>query len=248
MLRRFVITTAVCTVAAACGAANPSQEVGPSVVTTIAPSTSGGTQLEARSIGSCPDGNAPNWLQPWTKATTARLRWTEVAPVIDYHVIVERYDVTNTYVPVENGNVMVSNTNWLELTLSEGRYRARIQTKSCGRYMGPWSEDLQFSVDGDEKGTLPGNAATFTESAEGARVFPNTGQSITDATGTVWTFGTEVMPGFYQILRNGVFTNGWGEQMKYHNHALYHLGEVSGAAGPWYVWNGDWTFIGTTEP
>src|SRR5690349_3109173 len=96
-IRRAVVTGMLCAIAAGCGAATPANQLSPSSVTPIAPSVSGGTapQLSAQSIGSCPDGNAPGWLQTWTKGSSARLRWTEVAPTIEYHVVVERYDVTN---------------------------------------------------------------------------------------------------------------------------------------------------------
>jgi hypothetical protein len=202
----------------------------------------------AQSIGSCPDGNAPSWLQTWTSGTTARLRWTEVAPTIDYHVVVERYDVTNQYVPVDNGNVWTHNTTWAELTLSEGRYRAKVQTMSCGKAMGPWSEMLQFSVEGTDA-PATSDPEPNRESAEGTKVFPGSGQSVIDALGAVWTFGAPVGDGFYQILRNGVYTEGWGLQIKYHNHTVYHLGHDD---ANWYMWTPEgsfsWTAVGPSEP
>jgi hypothetical protein len=230
-------------IAAGCGATTETNQLGPSAVTpppSIGESTG---RLAVQSIGSCPDGNAPSWLQTWTSGTTARLRWTEVAPTIDYHVVVERYDVTNQYVPVENGNVWTHNTTWAELVLSEGRYRAKIQTMSCGKFMGPWSEPLQFSVEGiDAPPTADLGPAQ--ESSEGTKLFSGSG-SIVDGSGDVWTFGVEVSPSFRQILRDGSFMHGLGSQLKYHNHTVYHLG----TDGHWYMFNGtDWTDVGTSEP
>jgi hypothetical protein len=246
MFRRSVACGVLCVITVGCGASTPTNEVGPSAITLSASDGDVTRRMVTQSIGSCPDGNAPSWLQTWTHGTTARLRWTEVAPVIDYHVIVKRYDVTNQYVPVENGDLWTHNTTWTELTLSEGRYLAQVQTMSCGKYMGPWSETLQFSVEGNDAGPAPDDPpAPPTESAEGTRVFPDSGQSLIDSTGAVWTFGIEVVPPFHQILRNGVFVLGWGTQLKYHNHGIYH----SGGGGEWYLWNGSsWTDVGPTEP
>ena len=281
MVKRFVIGV-FCVMAAGCGATTPATEIGPSAIAPLA--SSGGEttdRLSAQSIGSCPDGNAPSWLQTWTHGSTARLRWTEVAPGVDYHVIIERYDVTNRYVPVENGDVWTRSATFVELTLSEGRYRAKVQTMSCGKFMGPWSEVLQFSVEGTdapasgdpevaiESGTPPLPAPPVptppvptppvptppvptppvpeppsSESAEGTKVAAP-GGSLTDASGAVWTFGSQVVGAFYEVLRNGVYMSGWGSYLKYHNHSVYHLG----TDGNWYRWNGSgWTNAGSTEP
>ena len=242
MLRRCVVWGVLCVIAAGCGGTTETNQLGPSVVTpppSIGESTD---RIAPQSIGSCPDGNAPSWLQTWTKGTTARLRWTEVAPTIDYHVIVERYDVTNQYIPVDNGNVWTHNTTWAELNLSEGRYRAKVQTMSCGKFMGPWSEMLQFSVEGNDPPAIA-DSGTPGESADGTTASP--GQSLTDSTGAVWSFGFQVDGAFYEVLRNGADTFGWGSQLKYHNHAVYH----HGSDGNWYVWTGaSWSGVGPTEP
>ena len=247
-IRRSVVTGLLCAIAAGCGEANPANQLSPSSVTTTAPSVSSGAnpKLVSQSIGSCPDGNSPSWLQTWTKGSTARLRWTEVAPSIEYHVRVERYDVTNNYVPVGDGDLFVVNQTWTELTLSEGRYRAKIQTRSCGRYMGPWSEELLFSVEGNESNDT-NQAPTSGESAEGATALP--GQSLTDSSGDIWTLGSYVWPapGFYDVERNGVYVyGGWGSMLKYHNHQVYHLE----ADGHWYIPDGSgwWTNMGTGTP
>ena len=185
----------------------------------------------------------PNWLQTWTKGSTARLRWTEVAPGIEYHVVVERQDVTNTYVPA--GDLFVTNQTWTELTLSEGRHRARIQTRSCGRFMGPWSEELQFSVEGEPSNDSSEAPSQSGESAEGQRAFP--GQSLTDSTGAVWTLGAQGQPGTYQVLRNGVIDQGtFASQLKYHNHTVYLFAHD----GNWYQYlgGGNWASVGPGEP
>jgi hypothetical protein len=231
-------------IAAGCGGTTETNQLGPSAV---APPPSNGEsagRIAAQSIGSCPDGNAPAWLQTWTHGTTARLRWTEVAPTIDYHVAVERYDVTNQYLPVENGNLWTHNTTWAELTLSEGRYRAKVQTMSCGKFMGPWSEMLQFSVEGIDAPTTDDSGPPH-ESAEGTKIFPGSSHSLIDASGDAWSFGAPVNAVVNEVLRNGVEV-GWGSQLKYHNHGVYTLGQDSAT---WWFWNG--TFFenaGTTEP
>jgi hypothetical protein len=229
---------------AGCGETTPSNQIGPTAVSPLQSSGDATGRIAAQSIGSCPDGNAPSWLQTWTRGSTARLRWTEVAPTIDYHVVVERYDVTNQYLPVENGNLWTHSTTWAEVSgLSEGRYRAKVQTMSCGKFMGPWSEMLQFSVEGNDP-PPSGDPGTPQESAEGTKAFPP-GQSLIDSSGAVWTFGAPVGDGFYQVFRDGVFMFGLASQMKYHNHAVYHLG----GDGNWYVWDGaSWTGVGPTEP
>jgi hypothetical protein len=161
---------------------------------------------------------------------------------------VERYDVTNQYVPVDNGNVWTHNTTWAELTLSEGRYRAKVQTMSCGKNMGPWSDMLQFSVEGIDP--PPNNQPAISqESAEGTSVFPESGQSLIDSSGAVWTFGDQISGAFYRVLRNGALTCGLGcaigSQLKYHDHAVYHHGNDD----DWYVWDGSvWVNVGPTEP
>jgi hypothetical protein len=235
-------------IAAGCGGTTETNQLGPSAVAPPPSSGESTARIAAQSIGSCPDGNAPSWLQTWTKGTTARLRWTEVAPTIDYHVVVERYDVTNQYVPVDNGNVWTHNTTWAEVTVPEGRYRAKVQTMSCGKFMGPWSEMLQFSVEGNDP--PPNNEPTTPhESAEGTKVFPESGQGLIDSTGATWSFGAPVGPpvnsSVHLVLRNGEVA-GWGSQLKYHNHGVYTLGQ-DGVT--WWLWTG--TFFenaGTTEP
>jgi hypothetical protein len=229
---------------AGCGETTPSNQIGPTAVSPLSTSGESTGRIAAQSIGSCPDGNAPSWLQTWTRGSTARLRWTEVAPEIDYHVVVERYDVTNQYLPVENGNFWTHNTTWAEVSgLSEGRYRAKVQTMSCGKFMGPWSEMLQFSVEGIDA-PATGDPGASEESAEGTKAFPESG-SLTDSSDAVWTFGAHIEGAFYQVMRNGVFTHGLASQLKYHNHAVYHLG----GDGNWYVWDGSsWTSVGSTEP
>jgi len=157
--------------------------------------------------------------------------------------VVERYDVTNRYVPVENGDLFVANQTWVELTVPEGRYHARIRTRTCGQYMGPWSDELQFSVEGEETNPIAVPPSPSGESAEGTRAFP--GQTLIDASGAVWSFGIEDLPGVHEILRNGVYIGAWGLQLKYHNHSVYDLT----LEGNWYLWTGtEWTNLGNTEP
>jgi hypothetical protein len=166
----------------------------------------------------------------------------EVAPNIEYHLVVRRYDVTNKYMPVENGNFFTIGT-WAELTLSPGRYEGMIQTKSCGTYMGPWSQSLQFSVDDDQQPQV--ETPQTTESVEGTKIAAGSGGSLVDASNVVWTFGIEDLPGIHQVVRGGVPTSGWGSFIKYHAHSVYDLA----VDGHWYVWNGtDWVDTGTTEP
>jgi hypothetical protein len=174
-----------------------------------------------------------------------------VAPNIVYHLVVQRYDVTNKYLTVENGDFLTSGRTWAELTLIAGRYRALIQTKSCGQYMGPWSEDIQFSVDGgpERDNPTPNSSdiigSQVQESAEGTKVFPNSVDSLIDSVGAVWTFGSEVIPGIYQVLQGGAYTGGGGSVLKYHNHLVYHLG----SDGNWYFWNGSgFSGVGPIEP
>lgn len=243
MVKNCVLGGLLCVVASGCGAnLNTVNSLAPSAVAAPA-SLSGGGQFAVQSIGSCPDGNAPGWLTPWVKGTTVRLRWSEVAPNIEYHVIVQRYDVTNKYIPVENGNFFTNGT-WSELTLSPGRYEGMIQTRSCGKSMGPWSQSLQFSVDDDDStsGEAPLQSG---ESSEGQRVFP--GQSLTDSTGAIWTLGAEGQPGTYQVLRNGVIDQGtFASQLKYHNHTVYLFAHD----GNWYQYlgGGNWASVGPGEP
>jgi hypothetical protein len=251
-IRRCAITAWLCAIAAGCGASNPVGQLSPSAVTTTGSSVSGATtqQLSAQSIGSCPDGNSPTWLQTWTKGGTARLRWTEVAPNIEYHVVVEHYDVSNKFVPVENGNFFVVNQTWAEMTLSEGRYRAKIQTRSCGRFMGPWSDELSFSVEGNEVPTVPpptNEAPTPSgESAEGTLV--PSAANLTTASGDVWTLGaplsTPYGPAFEVALNGVVFDGVWATQLKYHDHNVY----LHGPDGHWYLAQGGWIDVGTVEP
>ena len=245
MLRRCVVWGVLCVIAAGCGGTTETNQLGPSAVTSPPSSGELTGRIAAQSIGSCPDGNAPSWLQTWTNGTTARLRWTEVAPTIDYHVVVERYDVTNQYVPGENGNVWTHNTTWAELMLGEGRYRAKVQTMSCGQFMGPWSETLQFSVEGIDP-PATGDSGPPQESAEGTKVFPGSGKSLIDSSGDAWSFGAPVDSSNSRVLRNGLDMNGWGSQLKYHDHGVYHLG---GDGIHWWLWNGtSWELVGTTEP
>ena len=250
-LMRCAITACLCALAAGCGASNPATELSPSSVTPTMPPLSSATTptLTAQSIGSCPDGNAPTWLQTWTKAGTARLRWTEVAPEIEYHVVVERYDVTNRFMPVDNGDLFVVNQTWAEVTVPEGRYRAKIQTRACGRAMGPWSDELIFSVEGNEPPPSPPASETSPsgESAEGTKV--PSAASITDASGDVWTLGAEVNTPHgigREVLRNGSAVEGvFANEMKYHNHSLY----LHGPSGNWFQSSGtDWINVGPTEP
>ena len=254
-IRRCAITACLCAIAAGCGAANPASQLNPSSVTTSAPSVSGGTtpRLEAQSIGACPDGNAPTWLQTWTKGGTARLRWTEVAPNIEYHLVVERYDVSNNFIVVENGNFFVTNQTWAELSLPEGRFRAKIQTRACGRMMGPWSDELTFSVEGNEPPPTPPVPTSELpplpsgESAEGTRV--PSASSITEASGNVWTLGAVVSTPFgaaNEVAENGiVFSGVWATQLKYHNHSVY----LHGPDGNWYLASGgSWVNVGSSEP
>jgi len=243
-IRRCGLTVWLCVMAAGCGTSNLANQVSPSSVTTAAPSVGSGNnpQLVLQSIGSCPDGNSPSWLQTWTKGSTARLRWTEVAPGLEYHVIVERYDVTNRYVAVDGGDLFVVNQTWAEVTLSEGRYRARIQTRSCGHFMGPWSESLQFSVEGSEAPNA-NDAPTSGESAEGTKV-PNS-PSLTDASGNVWTLGAPDDEGKRPILMNGGALSVSAVELKYHNHAVY----AHGISGDWWLYSGgNWINVGPTEP
>ncbi len=257
-IRTYAITACLCAIAAGCGAANPASELNPSSVTTTAPSVGGATtpRLEAQSIGSCPDGNSPTWLQTWTKGNTARLRWTEVAPDIDYHLIVERYDVSNNFIVVENGNFFVTNQTWAELKLPEGRFRARIQTRACGRMMGPWSDELTFSVEGNEPPPnvpVP-NVPVVTsdvpppsgESAEGT--FVPSAPSLTEASGNVWTLGAVLSTPYgtaREVAENGyVFPGVWATQLKYHNHGVY----LHGPDGNWYLADGGWISVGPSEP
>ena len=166
---------ALCVIIAGCGETTPSNQIGPTAVSPLPSSGEATGRIATQSIGSCPDGNAPSWLQTWTRGSTARLRWTEVAPTIDYHVVVERYDVTNRYLPVENGNLWTHSTTWAEVSgLPEGRYRAKVQTMSCGKFMGPWSEMLQFSVEGNDA-PATGDPSSE-ESAEGTKAFPESGE------------------------------------------------------------------------
>jgi hypothetical protein len=250
-IRRYAITACLCAIVAGCGAANPASELNPSSVTTTAPLVIGATtpRLEAQSIGSCPDGNAPTWLQTWTKGGTARLRWTEVAPNIDYHIVTERYDVTNRFVAVDNGNFFVTNQTWAEVMLGEGRYRAKIQTRACGQLMGPWSDELSFSVEGNEPPPVSDAVPPppSGESPEGTRV--PSGPSITDASGDVWTLGAVVSTPFgtaREVARNGiVFPGVWATQLKYHNHGVY----LHGPDGNWYLASGGaWINVGPSEP
>ena len=111
--------------------------------------------------------------------------------------------------------------------------------------MGPWSEELQFSVEGNDStsGEAPSQSG---ESPEGQRVFP--GQSLTDSTGTVWTLGAEDQPGTYQVLRNGVNLDQgtFASQLKYHNHTVYLFAHD----GNWYQYlgGGNWANVGPSEP
>jgi len=247
-IKRLGISAWLCVIAAGCGSSNPVSQLSPSSVTTAASSIGGeaNARLVPQSIGACPDGNSPSWLQDWTKGSTARLRWTEVAPGIEYHVMIERYDVTNRFVPVDNGDVFVANQTWVELTLSEGRYRAKIQTRSCGRYMGPWSDEFVFSVEGNDP--PPSNEAPTTtpsgESAEGTKV-PNS-PSLTDGSGNVWTLGAANAQGAREVLMNGGGVGGaFAVELKYHDHSVY----AHGASGNWYLYaGGGWTNVGPVEP
>jgi hypothetical protein len=171
--------------------------------------------------------------------------------VIEYHVVVERYDVTNRFVAVENGDVFVVNQTWTEVTVPEGRYRAKIQTRACGRAMGPWSDELVFSVEGNEPRPSPPPSETVEspsgESAEGTKV--PSASSITDASGEVWTLGAEVSTSFgaaHEVVRNGSVVSGVvATQLKYHNHTMY----VHGPDGNWYMSSGtDWISVGPSEP
>jgi hypothetical protein len=245
MVKNCVLGGLLCVAAAGCGAnMNTANSLAPSAVS--APSSfSGGGQFALQSIGSCPNGNAPGWLTPWVKGTTVRLRWSEVAPNIEYHVVVQRYDVTNKYMPVENGNFFTSGT-WAELTLSPGRYEGMIQTKSCGTNMGPWSQSLQFSVDEEDQLQVDIESQQTHESVEGTKVPAGSGGSLVDASNVVWTFGVEDLPGIHQVVRGGVPTSRWGSFLKYHAHSVYDL-DID---GHWYVWDGigEWVDTGTTEP
>ena len=239
------LTAWLCVMAAGCSTSNLANQVSPSAVTNGAPSVGSeqNPQLVMQSIGSCPDGNAPSWLQTWTKGSTARLRWTEVAPGLEYHVIVERYDVTNSYVAVSDGNLFVVNQTWAEVTLSEGRYRARVQTRSCGHFMGPWSEPLQFSVEGNEPPNSDDAPPVSGESAEGTKV-PNNA-SLTDASGNVWTLGALDGDGKRPIVLNGGTLPVSAVELKYHNHAVY----AHGISGDWWLYSGGvWINVGPAEP
>jgi len=171
-----------------------------------------------------------------------------VAPVIEYHVVVERYDVTNRFVQVENGDVFVVNQTWAELTLSEGRYRARIQTRSCGRLMGPWSDDLVFSVEGNERPPVSDEVppSSSGESAEGTTVPSASG--LTTASGHVWTLGAVLTTPYgtaREVAEDGsVFDGVWATQLKYHNHGVY----LHGPDGNWYLALGGWINVGPAEP
>src|SRR5262245_63913822 len=240
-IRRLGIIAWLCVIAPSSGASNPVTQLGPSTVTTTASLLDdANTRLVPQSIGSCPDGNSPSWLQTWTKGSTARIRWTEVAPNIEYHVVIERYDVTNAFVPVDNGNVFLANQTWLELTLSEGRYRAKIQTRSCGKFMGPWSDELAFSVEGNDAPVSNDAPPANGESAEGTKVPSN--ESLQDASGNVWTLGDENEDGARQVLMNGSDAGGaYALVLKYHNHSVY----AKGASGNWYVFgSGGWSLVG----
>jgi hypothetical protein len=248
-IKRCAITVWLCAIAAGCGGSNP--QVSPSSVKTAAPLIGGDAtapRLGVQSIGSCPDGNAPSWLQTWTKGTAARLRWTEVAPEIEYHVVIERYDVSNTFVPVENGDFFIANQTWAERTLGEGSYRAKIQTRSCGHFMGPWSDELVFSVEGEEAAVVtPPPPPASSESPEGTKVGPAT--SITDASAVVWTLGAVVSTPFgnaNEVARNGIVWSGvWATELKYHNHSVY----IHGPDTHWYLVSGASLIdVGTTEP
>jgi len=159
-------------------------------------------------------------------------------------VVIERYDVTNTFVPVDNGNVFVANQTWLELTLSEGRYRAKIQTRSCGKFMGPWSEELAFSVEGADAPVPNETPIPGGESAEGTKV-PNS-PSLRDGSGNVWTLGADNGSGARQVLINGGDAGGaYAVVLKYHDHSVY----AEGISGNWYVFgSGGWSLYGPVEP
>lgn len=85
------------------------------------------------------------WADPKTNGVI--LSWQSIGEAIDYHLILERRDVTNIYLPA--GDVTEDTLSRPFTHLPGGRYRAKIQSRSCGAY-GPFSDWLEFSIEGDE--------------------------------------------------------------------------------------------------
>jgi len=81
-------------------------------------------------------------------------------------------------------------------------------------------------------------ALLFASSAAFAQTVPPA-SSVTDSSGSVWTFGAAAPPAGFQILRNGQTTGGQGSEISYANGLI----EVF-ALGQWYGWNGTWYVTG----
>jgi hypothetical protein len=113
--------------------------------------------------------------------------------------------------------------------------------------MGPWSDDLSFSVEGNEPPPVPSGQplAPSGESADGTLV--PSAPSITDASGDVWTLGALAPSGTVrEVARNGsVFPGVFASQLKYRNHGVY----LHGQDGNWYLASGGtWISVGSSEP
>lgn len=85
------------------------------------------------------------WADP--KTNGAVLSWNAIEGATDYNLTLERRDVTNIYLFAGSAS---EDTHHRDFThLPGGRYRAKIRSRSCGAY-GPFSDWLEFSIEGDE--------------------------------------------------------------------------------------------------
>ena len=122
----------------------PSSTVRPPTVSLAVGDTAVSTLAEG--VNSCPDGSAPgHFVVSLNKDNGADFSWDGTVNVDHYSVTMEREDATNTFVLA--GAFVEATTHHALLLDSEGRYRARIRTRSCRTHNGPWSEWLAFSTE-----------------------------------------------------------------------------------------------------
>lgn len=109
--------------------------------------------LNSAADNSCPH-DAPAGFNASGYGTRADLTWAAVPNITDYQIEIDRYDVSNSFLPA--ARFITQNTTRAEWYGTTGsKYRARLRTRTaCGTF-GVWTSYATFSIDADAKAPAP---------------------------------------------------------------------------------------------